>query len=66
MKKIKDIFNKIKDKKINYDKWFVRLTILIEIMLVIIALFVFFRIQDLFNRYHELKVEMYEIREEIK
>jgi len=50
----------------NYDKWAERLTIIIEIMFLISIALIFFKLQDLFNKYHELKVEMYEIREEIK
>lgn len=66
MKKIKDIFNKIKDKKINYDKWFVRVSVITEVVFIILALTIYFTVQDLYDKYNHIKVDVYEIKEEIK
>ena len=53
-------------KKINYDKWAERLTIIIEIMFLISILFIYFKLQDLYDKYNHIKVDVYEIKEEIK
>ena len=49
-----------------YDKWAERLTIIIEIMFLISILVIYFKLQDLYNKYHELNFKLYEIKEEIK
>jgi hypothetical protein len=52
--------------KINYNKWAERLTIIIEVMFLLSILLIYFKLQDLYDKYNHIKVDVYEIREEIK
>ena len=53
-------------KKINYNRWAEILTIAIEIMFLISIALIFFKLQDLYDKYNHIKVDVYEIKEEIK
>ena len=61
---MKKILEKLKDKsnKINYDRGAEILTIIIEIMFLILIIFIYFKIDDLYNKYNELNFKLYEIK----
>jgi hypothetical protein len=52
--------------KINYNKWAEILTLVIEIMFLLSILLIYFKLQDLYDKYNHIKADVYEIKEEIK
>ena len=64
----KNIITKIKEriKKINNLKIFVKLSIILEIEFLILAIVLLIKTVDLQEQINKLKVDVYEIKEEIK